>query len=96
LPRYPPDATRVVIDIPGIHEAVQLGRTVDLANRDEVVAAKPADLALDPALLVCAADPGLAAERLQAEGGRDRGPPISLDPVPTGPEDLGDRALRLS
>jgi hypothetical protein len=36
--------------VPAVHQLVQLGQRVDLGHRDEVVAAKPPDLPLRPAL----------------------------------------------
>lgn len=47
---------------PPVNQRVQLGERLDLGHRNQVVAAKPADLALDAALLVGAADAWLAAE----------------------------------
>ena len=54
----------------------------DLRDRDQVVAAEPADLALDAALLVGALDAGLAVERVEPVVRPERDPPVGLDPGP--------------
>src|SRR5207247_2584129 len=58
---------------------------------DEVVAAEPADLPLDAALLVRALQAGLAVERIDAEVRTERGPSGGFDALPGEPEGLGDR-----
>ncbi|MEV5204630.1 hypothetical protein [Streptomyces sp. NPDC053720] len=62
-----PDAAGVVLLAPPVDHGVELGKRVDFGDRDQVVAAEPADLALDSALLVGAADAGLAVEGFQTD-----------------------------
>ena len=54
---------------------------VDLGDRDQMVAAEPAALALDAALLVGALDAGMAVERLEAVVGPERHPAGRLGAV---------------
>jgi hypothetical protein len=56
-----------------------------------VVAAEPADLPLDTALLVSALQARLAVERIDREVRTERGPSSGFDSLPGEPEDLGDR-----
>ncbi len=68
---------------------VQLGEGLYLRDGDEVVAAKPPDVAFDPAFLVGTADAWLAVERVKVEMGPERDPPVSLDTLPGEPDHLG-------
>jgi hypothetical protein len=68
-----PHAHRAVADPAGVitvvvagQELVELGHRLDLGDRHQVVAAEPAALPLDPALLMGALHTGLAVERLEA------------------------------
>ncbi|MCY1649396.1 hypothetical protein OVA19_00990 [Streptomyces sp. SL203] len=65
--RTGPDPAGLVLLVPSVDHRAELGECRDLGHRDEVVAAEPADLPLDPALLVGAADSGLAVESFQAD-----------------------------
>jgi hypothetical protein len=60
-----PDPPGIVVGVPPVDHRVELGQRGDLWDRDEMVAAKPADLALHPAFLVGALLARLAVERLQ-------------------------------
>lgn len=60
-----PDSAGVVLLVPPVDPCVELSERVDVGDGDQVVAAAPADLALDSALFVGAADTGLAV-RLRA------------------------------
>ncbi|OEJ23033.1 hypothetical protein AR457_38205 [Streptomyces agglomeratus] len=53
-----PDPPDVVSFVPPLYHLVELGEGVDFRDGDEVVSAEPADLALDPALLVGPRIPG--------------------------------------
>lgn len=77
-----PDSAGVVLLVPPVDHRVELGERVDFRDRDEVVAAEPADLALDSALLVGAADAGLAVERFQAVVRAEGGPAFGFHPAP--------------
>jgi hypothetical protein len=89
------DPPGLVIGVPGVDHRVERPDRLHLGNRDEVVAAEPADLPLDAAFLVGAADPGLAVEGVQAPVGAERGPPVGLHPRPAEPDDLRDRRLEV-
>jgi hypothetical protein len=43
-----PDPPAIVVDVPRLDHGIELGQGGDLGDRDQMVAAKPADLALDP------------------------------------------------
>lgn len=79
----------------GIDHGVQLREAVDLGDRDQVVAAVPADLALHAALLVSTGDAGLAVEGIQAVVGAERGPSVGLDSLTVEPDHLRDRGLEI-
>ena len=93
--RTGPDPTVLVLLVPPVDHRVQLGERRNLGHRDEVVATEPADLPLDPALLVGASDSGLAVERFQAVVGAKRGPALGLDTMPGEAQHLGDRSPRV-
>lgn len=59
----------------------------DLGDGDQVVASEPPHLTFDAALLVGAGDAGLAIERLEPVMRAERGPTVSLDPLPAEPDD---------
>ena len=65
---------------PHLDLLVELVEGVDLGHGDQVVAAEPPDLALDPALLVGAVDAGLAVERVEAVVRAEQHPPVVLVP----------------
>jgi hypothetical protein len=90
--RVPPFVIR---GVPGIDHGVQVLDRVGFGDRDEVVAAKPADVALDPALLVRPGDAGLAVERLDPVVRPECGPAVCLDPLPGEPEDRCDGGLEV-
>ncbi|HEX8868836.1 MAG TPA: hypothetical protein VF821_24460 [Lentzea sp.] len=85
------DPPALVVGVPFVDHRVELGQRVDLGHRHQVVAAEPADLSLDPALLVSAVDAGLAVERLEIKVRTERGPPLGLHPLPLEAEHLGGR-----
>jgi hypothetical protein len=58
------DPTGVIDEVVADEQLVELGHRLDLRDRDEVVAAEPATLALHAALLVRALDAGVAVESL--------------------------------
>ena len=60
-----------------------------------MVAAEPADLPLDAALLVRPLDAGLTVERLDAVVQAERGPPVGFDPLPAEPDHAGDGGLEI-
>lgn len=51
-PRPRPDPPLVILRVPLLDQRVQLGQRRDLRDRDQVITAEVADLALHPALLV--------------------------------------------
>jgi hypothetical protein len=63
-------------------QMVELGHRLDLGDRHQMVAAEPAALPLDPALLMGALHTGLAVERLEAVVGPERHPPGRLGAGP--------------
>ncbi len=77
----PGDPPGVVGGIGGGHDRVELGQGGDRRQRDEVTAAEPADLALDPALLMGALNPGLAEEAVEAVVRTQRDEPRVLHPL---------------
>src|SRR5580658_9169094 len=81
----------LILLVPDVEQRVQLGYGADLGNRDQVVAAEPADLALHAALLMGALQAGLAIEGIQAGPGPEGGPPVSLHPGPGEAEHAGHR-----
>ncbi|MFE3456627.1 hypothetical protein ACFXKD_03720 [Nocardiopsis aegyptia] len=89
------DPPRLVFFVPELHHLVQLNQGGDLGHRDEVVAAKPSDLTLHPALLMGALDPRAAVEALDAVVGAKRRPPLGLHPLAGEPQDLGDCGLEV-
>ena len=85
----------LVIDgIARCEQRVQLGERPDSGDGHQVTAAEPADLALDPALLMAALDPGQAIEAVEAVVGAQPDEPFVLQPVPT-QQDLDDRGLQV-
>jgi hypothetical protein len=85
-----PDAPGVVGDVPGIDQGVELGQRVDLGDRDEVIAAEPADLTFDAAFLVGALQSGLAVEGLDRLVRPECDPALGFHPLPGEPQHLGD------
>ncbi|MER8034929.1 hypothetical protein [Streptomyces hydrogenans] len=57
------DVADVLVHLDLLDPRVQIGQRVDVGDRDQVRAAEPAALVLDPALLVGALDAGPAVER---------------------------------
>jgi len=68
------DPTPIVGEVIGLEELVQLGHRLDLGDRDQVVAAEPAALTLDPALLMSALHAGVTVERIEAVVRPERDP----------------------
>ncbi|MDH6222860.1 hypothetical protein M2283_010212 [Streptomyces pseudovenezuelae] len=93
--RTRPDAPTLVLQVPPLDHLVQLGEGGDLGDRDEVVAAEVADLALDSALLMGAFDVRAAVEALDAPVRTKGDPPLGFRPLPREPQDLGDRRLQV-
>ena len=92
-----PDRGRPASDMAGILGGVRLGQPgVKLRqrtgprHRHEPAAAEPADLPLDPALLMRALRAGQAVERLEPVMSPEGQPPLGLGPVPSG-QHLGHR-----
>jgi len=81
----------LVLLVPGVEQRVQLGYGAHPGNRDQVVAAEPADLALHAALLMGPLQAGLAVEGIQAGPGPEGGPPVGLHPNPGEAEHAGHR-----
>ena len=75
-----PDAAVIILRVAPGEVGVQLSQGLDLGHGDGVVAAEPASLALDPALLVGPFDTGPAVEHVEAVVGPERHPPVRLDP----------------
>ena len=71
------DRTGVVVDVPLFDHGVELVDRVDLGDRDEVVAAKPADFSFDAALLVRALDARLTVEFVQVMFSEPNGPVLT-------------------
>ena len=61
------DATGVVSGVPFVDHGVELLERAHLRDRDEVVAAEPADLTFDAALLMGSLDAWLAVERVDGD-----------------------------
>ncbi|STD12644.1 Uncharacterised protein [Dermatophilus congolensis] len=78
------DAAGVVVDFPGADLVVEFVQGGDFGHGGEVVAAEPADLALDATFLVGAVDAWLAVERVEAVVGAEQHPAFVLvaQPVP--------------
>jgi hypothetical protein len=75
------DAAGVALPVPPVDHRVELGECVHFGDGDEVVAAEPAELAIDAAVLVGAADVGLAVEGVEAVVGVEGGPTFSFHPA---------------
>ena len=79
-----PDAAVIILRVAPGEVGVQLSQGLDLGHGDGVVAAEPASLALDPALLVGPFDTGPAVEHVEAVVGPEQHPSVGLDPGPAG------------
>lgn len=73
------DPAGVILLVPPVDHLVEFGEGGHFGDGDQVVAAEPADLALDSALLMGAADAGLAVERIQAVVGAEGSPAFGFD-----------------
>jgi hypothetical protein len=75
------DAAGVIGGVGGRKVLVELADRADHRDGDQVPAAKPATLSLDPALLVGALDAWLAKERVEPVVAAQRDEPLVLDAV---------------
>ncbi len=96
-----PDRERPVVDAPTVlgrvdllQPGVELDERRDLRHGDEVVTPEPADLALHPALLVRALDPGQAVEGVEAVVRPEHHPPVGFGAV-TAEQHAGDGTLEI-
>lgn len=86
--------TLPVAEVARLHERVQIGERVEHRHGGEVVAAEPADVALDAALLMGTGDAGLAEERLEPVVRTQRDEPFVLGAV-TARQDLRSCGLQV-
>lgn len=90
-----PDSAVVIAAIAGVDELVEFVQRVNLGNRHQVIATKPADVAFDAALLTGSGDAGLAVERINVEVRAKRYPAIVFDALAGEADDLGDGRLEV-
>ena len=87
------DPAVVVGGVDALDHLVQLRQGGDLRDRDQVVAAEPADLALHAALLMSAVDAGHAVERVETQV-RAEQRPTGRDSTRARPNSTRDTAER--